>query len=167
MRITEHSATALVIQDRPWLESLVGALFIAGGLFAAVSGERVLGGGFMLAGAVLVLLLANTVTIRFDRGQGRFTRSTTGLMRSRAVAHALDDITGVRVQAGTSANPSRSYRLVLVLRSGAPLPLIPGYSTGQADKERMAAHIRRFLDLPAAPNTEAPGFGDFIKLMRG
>lgn len=166
MTITERSSTTLVIQERPWLESLVGTLFIAGGLIAFVSGERAFGGGFIVVGAAIVLLFANTVTCRFDRTAGRYTRSIKGLVRRREDAHLLSDIAGVRVETSAGGNPSRSYRVALVLKSRAVQPLASAYSSGKDDKEQMAAEIRRFLGLPEASGPGMPGFGEMIDVMR-
>src|SRR5688572_29887756 len=110
MRIIEQTPSTLVLQDRPWLEALVGTLFIAGGLVAFVSDERTFGGGFVVVGAAIVLLFANTVTNRFDRTAGRYTRSVEGLVRRREDAHPLNEIAGVRVETSAGGNPSRTYR---------------------------------------------------------
>ena len=165
MRIREQTAGALVIEDKPWLESLVAVLFVAGGVWAFAGGERLLGGGFVLAGIAIGLLFANTATIRFDRGTGRFTRSIKGLVRNTAVSHPLDQITGVQVEASASGNPSRSYRICVLIKGGSRVPLTSGYSSGKDDKERLAAELRRFLNLPD-PGPGMPGFGEMVKLMR-
>lgn len=165
MRITEQTAGALVIEDRPWLEALVAMLFVAGGGWAFFGGERVLGGGFVLAGMAIGLLFANTITIGFDRRTGRFTRSIKGLVRNDVVAHPLEQISGVDVEAGASGNPSRSYRVCVLIKDGARVPLTSAYSSGREDKARLAAEVRRFLGLPDPP-PGMPGFGEMVKLMR-
>jgi hypothetical protein len=142
-------------------------LFIVGGAGAFASGERVFGGGFVAAGASIILLFANSVTSRFDRGVGRYTRSLKGLVRRREVALSLSEIVAVRVEAGGTRNPSRSYRVALVLKSRAVQPIGAGYSSDKTDKERLAVEIRRFLGLPEAPEDGMPGFGEMIKMMRG
>jgi len=167
MSIVENTGTTLVIQFKPWLESLVGVLFAAAGAWAFFAGERVFGGGFFVAGAVLILVFANVVTCRFDRTAGRFTRSTRGPVRRSDISHALEEITDVRVQASSSAgSPSKSYRVVLGLQSGARVPIGSGYTSGKADKERLASAIRRFLNLPDVADPPTPGFLDLIKQIR-
>lgn len=163
MAIVEKTPTALVIQYRPWLESIVGALFMGAGTWAALGGEPVFGGGFVIAGAGIVLGFANVVTSRFDRTTGRFTRSTKGLVRRGEIAKSLAEITAVRVHAsGGSANsPSQSYRVVLATRSGERIDLPSGLSSARADKERVASEVRRFLDLPDDPG-RPPGFGEMV-----
>ncbi|HEX6162299.1 MAG TPA: hypothetical protein VFZ31_02960 [Vicinamibacterales bacterium] len=157
----------LVIRHTPWLEWLVGGSFIAGGAWAFAGGERVFGGGFILVAIVLIAVVAVTVTSTFDPATRRFTRSVRGLVRRNDVTHSFDDIQAVRVQAGNSGStPSQSYRVALVLRSGADLPISAGYSSGKADKERIAAEIRRVLGLPEAPELEPFGIRDMVKLMR-
>jgi hypothetical protein len=166
VRITSQTPTILVIEDRPWLESLVGTLFLAGGLVAVVAGERVFGGGFITVCAAIVLLFANTVTNRFDRTAGRYTRSVKGLVRRHEAAHPLNEIAGVRVERSATGNPSTSYRVSLVLKSRAVQPLASAYSSGKDEKERIATEIKRFLGLPAGPEAGMPGFGEMIKMMR-
>jgi hypothetical protein len=166
MRIREHSAGVLVIEDKPWLETLVAVLCVAGGAWAFAGGERALGGGFAIAGAVIILGFANTTTIRFDRGTSRFTRSIKGLIRNRSVTHPLDHVARVEVEASASGSPSRSYRVSVVLKSRERVPLTWAYSSGRAGKEQLAAAIRRFLNLPPDDGAGMPGFGEMVKLMR-
>ena len=157
----------LVIRHTPWLEWLVGLLFIAGGAWAFAGGERVFGGGFIVAAVVLIVFVAATVTSTFDTGTRRFTRSVKGLVRRSEATHAFDDITAVRVQSVSSgSSPSQSYRVALVLRSGETVPISSGYSSGKPDKERMAAEIRRVVGLPEAPELAQIGMRDMVELMR-
>src|SRR5688572_29050562 len=143
MAIVENSPTTLVIQSRPWLESMVGVLFVGAGTWAALGGEPVFGGGFIIAGAVIIFGFATTVTSRFDRATGRFTRVTRGLVRRGEITKPLADITAVRVDAtGGSANsPSQNYKVVLVLKPRERIDLPSGSSSGKGDKERLAAEI--------------------------
>ena len=134
-----------------------------------MAGERVFGGGFMIAGAVLLLVFANVVATRFDRATGRMTKSVRGIIRRSQISHALDDITGVEVVQGTSSGnaPSPRYRLVVTLKGAGRVPINSGSGGAKADKERLAAEIRRFLNLPDAPEHDPPGFADFLNAMRG
>ena len=158
----------LVIRHTPWLEWLVGLLLLAGGTWAFAGGERIFGAGFIIAAIVLIVLVAATVTSTFDPLTRRFTRSMKGLVRRNEQIHAFDDIKAVRVQSVSSgSSPSRTYRVVLVLKSGANVPVTSGYSSGQRDKERLAAEIRRALGLPEAPELADFGMRDIIELMRG
>ena len=159
--ITERSASTLVIEQKPWLEAFVGIAFVAAGAWAFFGGERVFGGGFMLAGAVIIAAFANTVTSRFDRTTGQFTQVKKGLVRRKALTHPLDQIASVRVQAGNSTadSPSQTYRVALVLRSRERVHIGSGASSGKAGKERLAAEIRSFLNLSDAPQ-QPPSFGE-------
>ena len=163
MAIVEKTPTTLVIQSRPWLEALVGVLFVGAGTWAALGGEPVFGGGFILAGAVIIFGFAVTVTSRFDRTTGRFTRVTRGLVRRSEMTRPLADITAVRLEAsGGSANsPSQSHKVVLVFKSRERINVASGSSSGKSDKERLAAEIRHFLALPE-PTQEPPGFGEMV-----
>jgi hypothetical protein len=158
----------LVVKSRPWLETLVGGLFIAGGTWALVSGEAVFGGGFIVAGLVLIGVFANVVTSTFDKTSGQFTRRLRGVVRRTSASHALSDITAVRIETtNTADSPSKSYRVVLVLKSGKRVPVSSSFSSGREDKERLASEIRRFLGLPDVREPDPPGFGEMIAAMRG
>jgi hypothetical protein len=166
MKVVEHTAGKLVLQDRPWLIWLVGGLFVVAGSWVALtSDERLIGAAFAVTGAVLILALANTVTATFDRGLGRFTQSSRGVVRNSETAHALSEVVSVGVHQSHSGRPSRTHRLVLGLSSGARVPLTPIFSSGKADKDRVAATIRQFLDLQELPETPIPGFGDMFRTM--
>lgn len=161
MKVAEETPGRLILQDSPWLVWLVGVLFIGGGAVAFLSNEKVFGGGFVLVGVTLILAFANTVTAEFDRTTGRFRRLTRGLLRNHEIGHALSEIVAVTVVASASGNPSRAYRLAVTLASGERVPLTPTYSSGKGDKERMAATVRRFLNLQDAP-AKMPGFGEMV-----
>lgn len=163
MKVTQQTDGALVVRDSPWLVWLVGVLFIAGGLVAFISNERIFGAGFVLAGTVLILGFANTVTSEFNRTTGRYRRSTRGILRNSETFLSLADIVDVRVDASGSGNPSRAYRVVLALKGGKDFPLTPSYSSGKADKERLAATVRQFLNLEEGPRM--PGFGEMVGMM--
>lgn len=165
MKVLQHTEAALVMQEKPWLVWLVGVLFVAGGLFAFVSNERVFGAGFVIAGAGLILGFANTVTATFDRTAGRFRRSIRGLVRNSEITHPLAEIVAVAVEASATGNPSRSYRVALTLTSGVRVPLTSSYSSGKGDKEQRAATIRQFLDMRETPEVPMPGFRDMVGMM--
>jgi hypothetical protein len=166
MKVVEQTAGKLVLQERPWLVWVVGALFVVAGSWVALtSGERLFGAAFALTGAVLLLAFANTVTATFDRGVGRFTLSIAGVVRNRETAHPLGEVVSVGVHQSASGRPSRTYRLVLALSSGARVPLTPMFSSGKADKERLAGEIRQFLGLQEEPDVPIPGFRDLFRLM--
>lgn len=162
MGIIEKTATTLVVQYRPWLEWLIGTLFVGGGSWVVASGERVFGGLFVVAGAAIILAFANTVTSRFDRGTNRFTRSLRGVVRRNEKTYPLDEIVSVRVRANSSgSSPSKTYSVVLGLKSREYVPVLSGSTSGKADKEQLAAEIRRFLNITETVQ-EPPGFGEML-----
>lgn len=163
MKLVHRTEGTLVLRDSPWLVWVVGVAFIGGGLFAFVSNEKLFGGGFVLAGAVLILGFANTVTSEFNRTTGRFRSSTRGILRSSETFLPLADIVDVRVDASASGNPSRAHRIVLGLKAGKDFPLTSSYSSGKADKERLAAEVREFLDIQEGPRM--PGFREMVGMM--
>lgn len=163
MKIARQTEGTLVLHDTPWLIWLVGVSFLAGGLVAFFSNEKIFGGAFVLVAVFLILAFANTVTSEFNRTTGRFRRTTRGILRNNEIAHALGEIVDVDVVASASGNPSRSYRVVLTLASGEHVPLTPSYSSGKDDKERLAATVRQFLNLQQGP--AMPGFGEMVGMM--
>lgn len=169
MSAIERTPASLVIRHQPWLESFIGVLFLVGGAWPFLAGERVFGAGFMLAGAALLLLAANIETTRFDRATRRMTKRVKGVVRHSEITHAFDEITGVRVVQlpGSGNSPSPRYRTVLVLKSGGQVPVNAGYGAARAEKVRLAAEIREFLGLPQQSDAPPPGFGEMIDAMRG
>ena len=169
MSAIERTPAAMVIRHYPWLESFVGALFITAGAWPLLAGERVFGGGFMLAGATLLLLFANVETTRFDRGTASMSRRVRGALRNSETTHAFDQIAGVRVVqvAGSANSPSPRYRAAVTLKGGGAVVVNAGYSAAKADKERLVSEIREFLGLPPDNDPGPPGFGEMIKAMRG
>lgn len=163
MKIVQKTEGTLTLRDTPLLIWLVGVSFIAGGLVAFVSNEKIFGGGFVLTGVGLILAFANTVTSEFNRTTGRFRRTMRGILRNEEIAHSLGEIVDVDVFASASGNPSRAYRVDVTLASGERVPLTPSYSSGKDDKERVAATVREFLNLQAP--AKMPGFGEMVGMM--
>ncbi|HYB94869.1 MAG TPA: hypothetical protein VEC39_07840 [Vicinamibacterales bacterium] len=167
MAIIEKTPSRLVIKYKPWLESLIGAAFVAGGVWAFNGGERSFGAGFIVAGVALIVGVAAIVTTTFDRGTGKLTRSRRGLVRRTTASYPLAEIREVRVRATHSGDgPSKSYSLVVVMRDRTRVPVNFGFSSGKADKEQLAAEIRRFLGLPDAPELGEFGLRDMYNLLR-
>ncbi|HXG55079.1 MAG TPA: hypothetical protein VNJ03_06835 [Vicinamibacterales bacterium] len=165
MRIIEQTAGTLVLQEKPRLVSLVGGLFVVAGTGVALgSDERLFGAAFAAAGAAIILVFANTVTVTFNRTTGRFTRAVRGLVRNRETTLPLAAITGVDVEGSASADPSRAYRVTLRQSSGARVPLTDSYGSGREDKEQIASAIRQFLSLPDAAGA-MPGFAEMAEMI--
>jgi hypothetical protein len=161
--VSDAAPAVIVVRYQPWLERVVGSMFVVAGTWVMFAGELIFGGAFAVAGAAVLLLVANTVTSRFDRGTGRFTRLTKGLVRHTEVSHPLDDIATVGVQSGngTADSPSKSYSVVVVLKSRERVPVPSATGGGKADKERLAAEIRAFVNISEVPQ-DPPGFGEMI-----
>jgi hypothetical protein len=165
MQVIEHSATRLVLRERPWLVWGVGALLAASGLYVAVfASEPLFGGVFTLGGLVAILFAGQTVTCTFDRAAGELTRERRGLLGSRQLRHPLGAVGAVHVR--RSSGRGRSYRVELALSSGDSVPLTPLYGSGQQDKEMTAALVRDFLGLPAAVAAGPPGLRDLVGMLR-
>ena len=164
MKIMQQAAGRLVLQEKPGLVLLVGGLFVIAGIVVAVgAGEPLPGIGAALLGAIVILAFGNTVTATFDNNIGRFTRATRGAVRNSEITHPLPEIAGVSVETSRASRGSPSYRIALELASGARVPLTTSYSSGKSGKEHSAAAIRKFLNLPEAPEVKMPGFGEMVK----
>jgi hypothetical protein len=171
MQVVERSATRLVLRERPWLESFVGALFVVVGIVFLVQendGPRWLLLLFVAAGAAVLVFFAKVVTCVFDRGSNQFVREARGLVGSTRRGASLTDITRVRVDR-RSGSKGPTYQVELQLASGKPIPLPTGSSSGLEPKQRTARMIREFLGMPADPDAdgEGPTFGEAMSILLG
>jgi hypothetical protein len=171
MEVVEQSASRLVLRERPWLESVVGTLFVVAGtvFFLRETGsDRWLTLLFIAIGLGLLLYVAQVVTCVFDRGSNQLVREARGVLRSSRRSVVLSEIERVRVvRRNGSKGPTYSVELGLV--SGKPVPLPTGSSSGVEPKQRVARLLREFLQLPPDPTADgdAPSFGEVMSILRG
>ena len=168
MRVIRHTSTELMLQERPWLGWIIASLFVLGGAYVALTSDEVLFGGlFVAAGCAVLLVFAKTVTCTFDRTADRFTREIRGVLGTTQLLHSLGDIAGLRVEEHRGSKGSRTYRVALVLTSGARIPLTTTYGSGKRPKEATAERVRAFLGLPAGAGAPGPmpGFGELVSMI--
>src|SRR6476469_5579082 len=160
MNVVQRTADRLVIRERPWLEGFVGLMFLAAGLYAVGNApQRLFGASFAALGAGVLLWVARVVTCTFDRERGLFIRTSRGVLGSSEIEKPLSDIVGVWVQ--LSSGRSTMFRVELAMRSGDRVALTGG-SSGRSTKERIAADIRSFLNLPTPEPAVVPTFGEVM-----
>ena len=171
MEVVERSATRLVLRERPWLETIVGALFVIVGtvfFLRETGGDRWFLVLFVAVGLGLLLYVAQVVTCVFDRGQDQLVREARAVLRTSRRSVALSEIERVRVvQRSGSKGPT--YSVELQLTSGKAFPLPSGSSSGREPKQRVAHLVRDFLGLPPDPTAdgEPPSFADVMAIARG
>jgi crotonobetainyl-CoA:carnitine CoA-transferase CaiB-like acyl-CoA transferase len=165
VRVLEHTASRLVLRERPWLAWLVGGLLAAAGAgVALLGGEPTFGGLFVAVGLVAGLVGGRTITCTFDTATGQLTRESVGPLGHATVQCPLADVRAVRVVRGLSR--SQTYRVELVLADAEFLPLTTSYSSGKGQQEAIARLVRAFLGLPEVGELDLPGLGDLVGMLR-
>ena len=166
MNVIHRTPTRLVLQEHPWLEWIVGLVFVvAGGYVALVEAEPLFGGAFAALGMVALVPFGNTIRCVFDRDAGTFVRETRGPLGSRRIEHALKQITGVRVTQG--GGRGRTFRVELVRAGAERIPLTSAFSSGKQEKEEIAETIRTFLGLPDPGDLSIPRMRDLLEMVVG
>ncbi|HNT74855.1 MAG TPA: hypothetical protein PKH77_07535 [Anaerolineae bacterium] len=84
-------------------------------------------------------------TWTFDRIQGLVTHRRETLLGVKIAEYPLRDITGAQVGWSRSSKGGITYRVELLTREGAPIPMTHMYSTGKSGKDRAAQVISAFL----------------------
>jgi hypothetical protein len=79
------------------------------------------------------------------------------------VRHPLAEIVGARTER-SAARQSQAYRVVLVMSTGATVPLTTQFTSGRGQHEQAAQAIRDFLSLPEQADVPIPGFGDLFRM---
>lgn len=158
--MNSSTSDTLVIRDYPLALWLVGIGFAAGGIWGATLKDGLVPGILIALGGALMALLPTVLTITADRQRSMVTVRHQSLIRSSVKEYPFGDITGVQVDSSVSVDGgqrSSTYRLALVLASGARVPLRSYYSSGYGNKENKARQLREFLgvagvaDRPAFP----------------
>jgi hypothetical protein len=143
MKVVHRSDQRLILEDQPWLIGLMLILmalgFLAGAL--ALLGRGEMFGGLMMgligAGVPLLIaaLLVQRVRLTLDRVSGRITRTSRSVRGLRQQSHALDRLTGARVDASTDSDGT-TYRLVLLLSDPTEtVPFTSYYSSSRKPGE--------------------------------
>ena len=138
------SSDTLTIRDYPLALWLVGIGVAASGVWGSLLKDGLVPGILIALGGALMVLLPTILTVTADRQRAILTVRHRSLIRSSVKEYPFRDITGVEVDRQMSQS-SASYRMVLVLASGARAPLRSYYSGGYRNKENKARQLREFL----------------------
>jgi hypothetical protein len=153
-----NQSDRLTITNRPWGAWLMGSCFTAVGLFMAleIKDAPLFGLIFVAAGLAILLGLGRVTSLTLDRPAGTATLREVGVRRSSRVV-PLADLCGAVVESARSSNGGASYRLSLVLRSGAFLSADSGYGPGWKAKNGQVERINDFLGTDDARPADAFG----------
>jgi hypothetical protein len=133
------------------MQLFVGGSFLLSGIFFGSLVNL-----FALIG-LLVIIFAQVETITFDKNLGSLTfkYQQPFIQKTKVIKHLLQDISGVEIQKSEDSE-SIKYRVCLVLFSGKRcVPLTSYFSTGFADKQKIAEVIATFLNIQ---NYDLEGF---------
>lgn len=165
MKVIQQTPTQLTLRERPWGFWLFGMVLMGGGVYSALTSGQVLFGGLVaLIGVLIILVVAQHVTCSFDRSTAQFTLTRQGFLGTKRVQHPLHEIVAVRVQCDSSGK-GRTYRVVVVLDSSEQVPLTSFFSSGERDKQAIAACIRTFLGLSEIPEIPLPRFQQILRML--
>lgn len=164
MNVTRRTATELELHESATVVWLILGAFGLGGSYVFVHEGRPLYAALLLIGAALAgMTFATRTTCRFDKTSGELTCTSRSTFRATHARHPLADIVGARTER-SSAQRSRTTRIVLSLSSGATVPLTTQYGSNTRADEQSAKAIREFLELPEPVNVPIPGFGDLFRM---
>ena len=138
----------MVVRDIPLLQYVFGAVcvtasFVFAGLSLSEGDAGLLTPSAIALGmGTLIVLISPVTTATFDRARGTFEVRRRGLIRTRVEGGPLAYIADVRVD---EAITDPVYRVVLVLRSGAQVPLASWWANSRRRSRRVAARLTAFL----------------------
>lgn len=166
MKVTRRTDTELELHDSAALVWLIVGVFGIGGMWVLVhEGELLIAAAFAVVVVALALAFAITTTCRFDRVAGELTCVRRSLLKKSQTRHPLAEIVGARTER-SSARQSQAFRVVVVMSSGAVVPLTTQFTSGRGQHEHVAKVIRDFLGLPEPVDVPIPGFRDLFRMIR-
>jgi hypothetical protein len=139
----------LTITEHPVVLVLVGVLLIFIGLFNILQkGGMIPGLLALVVGILCALVLASTTSITCDKTTNLMTIQYHSIIRNSVKEYPLMEIASMDVESTTSrtrSGSSRTYRLVIIQKSGSQVPLHSYYSSGFSGKKKKAQKINEFL----------------------
>ena len=156
LRVVRQDEETMVVREVPAVQYLFAAVFVVagfafGGLGFGDSGARLLVPTAIAVGlGALIVWLSPVTTSTFNHRRGAYEVRRSGLFRSTVASGALAHISDVRVE---EASTETTYRVVLVLRSGARVPLSAWWSNSRRRSNQVAARLAAFLGGMDDPRT--------------
>lgn len=138
----------MVVRDVPLFQYVFAAACVtASFVFAGLSvspgdAGRLTPSAIAFGFGALIVLISPVTTATFDRGRGVFEVRRRGPFRNATDIGSLAHIADVRVD---EAITDRGYRVVLVLHSGARVPLASWWVNSKRRSKRVAARLTAFL----------------------
>jgi hypothetical protein len=157
MKILQHTAVRLTIQERLFGIGLLSVATICAGLFMFFLFESPVDwvGAVCIALGSIFKTLAPTETLTFDKGQQSLTIHQRRLWGQSTVQHPLAEVSAVEVH-GVDLLGTRFYRISLKMSSGRRLAVTRTISTDWQQQQRIVRHIRGFLNPPLRYGTINP-----------
>lgn len=156
MRVVRQDEETMVVRDVPVIQYLFATVFVVAGFAFAGLGLGDSGAGPLIPTAIavgfgaLIVWLSPVTTSTFNRRRGVYEVRQRGLFRSTVATGALAHIADVRVE---EASTETTYRIVLVLLSGARVPLSAWWTDSRRGSNRVAARLAAFLGDRDDPRT--------------
>jgi len=158
MKILQRTPELLVLADSgadPRMVGVfclvIGTVFIFVGWSNAHALSFVVIGAIAALGGIALLLLPGRVTAAFDRTRRTLVITRRSLFRAPAQEEVdFSKIADVVAEPGGMQDRTATWRVTILLKDGARLPLTSIYTSSLAHREAAAA-AREFLGLPSPP----------------
>lgn len=166
LQVTQHTADRLTLHDRRVAVRVLAVALLVNSLASlaliyvqasdriayegALALERIpallvfvlAGAGFVAFSLFLLLNVSRGVRVTFDRHAETVTIESARALRRHAETHSIYAVSHVRTERNDEI---RAYALILVLRSGAQIPLATLPQHEQNHLESLVATVRGFL----------------------
>jgi hypothetical protein len=158
MKVVQHTAVRLMIQERLFGIALLSAATGCTGIFMFFLFEPPVDwiGAFCIALGSIFSILAPTETLTFDKTQKSLVIHQRCLLSRKVAQHTMVDVKAVEVHTVEMLG-TRFYRVSLKMNSGKRLAVTRTISTDWQQQQRIVRHIRGFLNppirYPATPET--------------
>lgn len=154
LRVVRQDKETMVVRNLPLVQYLFAGLSVfAGFAFAGLGLQDSRAHSAIAVGlGALLAWLSPVTTSTFNHRSGAYEVRRSGLFRSSVAGGDLADIADVGVEEATTET---TYRVVLVLYSGARVPLSTWWTASRRGSNRVAKRLAAFLrgeDSPRSRN---------------
>ncbi|WP_404787742.1 hypothetical protein [Altericista sp. CCNU0014] len=150
MKVLQHTAIHLTIQERLLGLELLSVATGFTGIFMFFLFEPPVDwiGAFCIALSSIFMALVPAETLTFDKVQKTLTIRKRHLLRQKMTRYPILDVAAVEIDT-LDVLGTRFYRIQLKTISGQQLAVSRTASTDWQQQQKIARHIRRFLNPPA------------------